>query len=141
LLQTFATFSQAALTAFCYNGLGFALLANVGTAALRGASMGGNDPLEQMRARYEQLLAEVREVAARVRARLEELRRQFPDDESLTPQLLSPVADSPRDSVEECPQPQQPNTGPVARRSSSLRQRNPGGRRSPHAAAPTAKRP
>jgi hypothetical protein len=41
------------------------------------------DGVERVRRRYEALLDEVRLVAARVRARLEELRKRFPEDESL----------------------------------------------------------
>lgn len=46
--------------------------------------MRGNEQLARVRERYGQLLSEVREVAARVRARVDEVRRRFPDDESLT---------------------------------------------------------
>jgi hypothetical protein len=97
-----------------------------------------NHQVERVRERYENLLAEVREVAARVRARLEELRRQFPDDESLMDQLDPPAAASPCGPGEESPQSDMPNAGRGARRTPPLRQRNPGARRSPHAAAQTA---
>jgi hypothetical protein len=46
--------------------------------------MRNKDELEQVRLRYEGLLAEVRQVAANVRARVEELRKQFPEDENLS---------------------------------------------------------
>jgi len=45
--------------------------------------MHNTESFTHLRVQYEGLLEEAREVAERVRARLDDLRRQFPDDESL----------------------------------------------------------
>jgi hypothetical protein len=50
-------------------------------------AMRGNDHLARIWVLYEGLLAEAHEVADRVRERLEELRRRFPDDENLSGRL------------------------------------------------------
>jgi hypothetical protein len=96
--------------------------------------MHGIQQAEQSREYYENLLAEVREIAARVRARLNELRRLFPDDESL---LCQSAADSPCSPDESHQYSDVPNEGhEVTNNTPALRQRNPGGHRSPQAAAP-----
>ena len=54
--------------------------------------MRGSDHLAQFVALCEDLLAEAREVAVRVSARVEEVRRRFPDDENLTDHLTAELA-------------------------------------------------